>query len=383
MERGDRVGEYVLKEKIGEGGFAVVWRAEHIEFPEKVVAIKIPTEPSYREYLRREGYAQYKLHHNNIVEVLGGDTGAEPPYLVMEYMRGGSLRSILKRQRRLCLERAIKIFEDVLSALSFAHSKGAVHCDIKPENILIDENGNAKLGDFGLWRFKEEIARKTGISISFLSDEQPRGGTVEYMSPEQRRGEKVTPSDDVYSLGVVLFEMLTGRLPAPNDRVSDFVSVPEWVDTLFERCFVRRERRFQDVASLAAFVDEATKARGRNEKPLVTDSSSVEKCDLQDEEIAPIERPLGCLTVLAILLCGMGGIVVGALSEGPMGAVGGWGIGMLLGAHIGKPNAFILLLVFAVVGAAFGGAVGGLLGAGLAELLIFIKDADRRRKEEK
>jgi len=376
MEAGGRVGEYVLKEKVGSGGFAEVWRAEHIEFPDKMVAVKIPTDAAYREYLRREGVAQNKLAHKNIVEILGGDTNAEPPYLLMEYVPCGSLRRLLREGGRVPFKRAMEIFGDVVEALQFAHSRGAVHCDIKPENILLAPDGTAKLSDFGLWRFKEDLARRTGLSISFLTDEQPKGGTVEYMSPEQRRGEEVAPSDDVYSLGVVLFEMLTGRLPAPGDKVSDFADVPLWADELFQRCYVRREKRLADGAAVRAFLD-AVRSEPSPALPEIVDEPEDSVEDSGATEVSSV----GCLHLIAIVLFGALGFSVGASLKGTVGAIAGAGIGMLIGARVTRPRILVVIVLFSSIGMILSPPIGGLLGAGLAELFIFISETTRQKTQ--
>jgi len=248
VDRGSRLGEYILEEKVGEGGFCEVWRGRHVMLG-NVVALKVATDEGMADFLRREGALQHRLEHSNIVRVLGGDVESHPPYLVTEFMEGGSLRRLLKEQGRLQPEEAIRVVADVATALQFAHQKGVVHRDVKPENILFDANGTAKVADFGFWRFFEARRTHSSLALSFLSTEDVVGGTLEYMSPEQRRGEPPAPSDDVYSLGVVLFECLTGRLPAPGDRVSDFVDVGEEVDAAFAGAYVRRQKRFQDIPS--------------------------------------------------------------------------------------------------------------------------------------
>ncbi len=248
MEKGSKLGEYVLEEKVGEGGFCEVWRGRHVMLGE-VVALKVATDEKMADFLRREGTLQHRLEHNNIVRVLGGDVESHPPYLVTEFMEGGSLRKLLKERGRLQPDEAIRVVADVAAGLQFAHQKGVVHRDVKPENILFDGDGTAKVGDFGFWRFFEEQRTHRNLSLSFLSTQEVVGGTLEYMSPEQRRGEPPAPADDVYSLGVVLFECLTGRLPAPGDKISDFVEVGEEVDAAFAGAFVRRQKRFRDIAS--------------------------------------------------------------------------------------------------------------------------------------
>ena len=248
VEKGQRLGEYLLEGLLGRGGFCEVWRARHVMLGD-VVAVKVATDEQMADFLRREGLAQRALEHPNIVRVLGGDTDAHPPYLVTEFMAGGSLRALLRRRRKLPQDETARIIKDVAAALQFAHQRGIVHRDVKPENILLDGEGKAKVADFGFWRFFEKQKDNRHLALSLLSTEEVMGGTLEYMSPEQRRGEEPTPADDVYALGVVLFECLTGRLPAPGDRIADFVDVGENFETAFSGAFVRREKRFSDVKS--------------------------------------------------------------------------------------------------------------------------------------
>ena len=267
MERGERVGEYVLEGMAGRGAFAEVWRARHAVLSDRVVAVKVATDAAFAEYLRREGLAQHSLEHPRIVTVFGGDVACERPYLVMEYMEGGSLRRRLKERGRLSEREALEVIRDVSEALRFAHGKGVVHCDLKPGNVLLDGDGGAKLGDFGLWRFKCEAARTGELSLSLVSVADVVGGTLEYASPEVRRGAEPEPCDDVYSLGVMLFETVTGRLPSPGDEVSDFVTVGYGVEEAFARTYVRREKRLSDVASFVRLLGvrrprEAARVRG-------------------------------------------------------------------------------------------------------------------------
>lgn len=248
MEKGARLGEYLLEESLGRGGFCEVWRGRHIMLGD-IVALKVAVDEGMAEFLRREGLLQHRLEHKNIVRVLGGDVSSQPPYIVTEYISGGSLRAVLRKRGRLTQEETLRIIADVAEGLAFAHASGVVHCDVKPENILLDETGVAKVADFGFWRFYKERNGHERLALSLLSTEEVVGGTLEYMSPEQRRGEEPSPSDDVYSLGVVLFECLTGRLPAPGDAISDFVNVGENFEEAFARTYVRRHKRLADMRS--------------------------------------------------------------------------------------------------------------------------------------
>jgi len=133
-----RISEYVLEERIGSGSFGEVWRARHHVWADQLVAIKIPTDSQYIRNLQREGAAIHGLDHSNIVHARGFDPYADPPYLVMEYVPGTSLRPVIQ-ERKLTAEDSVSIMKQVLAGLSHAHKSGIIHRDIKPENILIHE----------------------------------------------------------------------------------------------------------------------------------------------------------------------------------------------------------------------------------------------------
>jgi len=207
---------YILEELIGGGGMAQVYRA--VTPDGRTVAIKVPTvanDPYLMRKFVREGDAIGKLlrGHPNIVRVERfGFTSENVPYIVMEYVDAGSLRD--RARQPLAEEEIRRIVGQTCLALGFAHQHQIVHRDIKPENILLTAAGQAKVADFG-------IARElSGFTVTH------RGpiGTPEYMSPEQARGENVQPASDVYAAGVVLYELLTGRVPFPRrTTISDEV----------------------------------------------------------------------------------------------------------------------------------------------------------------
>src|SRR5688572_20237656 len=137
-----RVGEYVLQDRIAAGTFGEVWRAHHHVWHDRVVAVKIPTDPQYLRNLQREGVAIHGLTHPNIVRALGFDPYSDPPYLTMEYVPGSSLRPLI-RDRRLPISDAVAVMRQVLAGVGHAHERGLIHRDIKPENILVHERAFA------------------------------------------------------------------------------------------------------------------------------------------------------------------------------------------------------------------------------------------------
>jgi len=250
-----RISEYVLEQRLGGGTFGEVWRARHHVWADQLVAIKIPTDPSYIHNLQREGSALHGLNHPNIVQAKGFDPYADPPYLVMEYVPGSSLRPLID-SRSLTPDAAVAIMRQVLSALAHAHKNGLVHRDIKPENILIHERyaqdgyaspGVVKVTDFGLGKaatisLGESIAFSTSMAAA---DAKRIAGTLDYMAPEQRTGGEVDARADLYACGVVLYELLTGERPAGTELPSELNKTsPRFLDEVFRRSYARLEKRY-------------------------------------------------------------------------------------------------------------------------------------------
>ncbi len=206
-------GRYRIRGRIARGGMATVYHAVD-ERLERVVAVKVikPTHAGNAEFLGkfdREAKTIARLTHPNVVAVY--DTGDHEglPYLVMEYVRGQTLRDVLARRGRLPLAEAVAVAESLLSAVAAAHRAGLVHRDVKPENVLIGEDNTVKVADFGLAQAVE------------ASTEDPDGqlmATVAYVAPELVTDGRADPRSDVYSAGIVLFEMLTGRVPYTGER---------------------------------------------------------------------------------------------------------------------------------------------------------------------
>lgn len=250
-----RIGEYVLLEKINSGTFGEVWKAHHHVWTDQLVAIKIPTDPQFLRSLQREGVAIHGLVHPNVVRAIGFDPYAPVPYLTMEYIPGTSLRPLIQK-RTLSIPDAVAIMRQVLSGLAYAHKQGVIHRDIKPENILVHERafqdgfateGVAKVTDFGLGRAMANTALGS-IALS-QSIDSPAGreiaGTLDYMAPEQRGGAAVDGRADLYACGVVLYEMLTGERPAGTDLPSELNrTVPRALDEAFRRSYARLDKRF-------------------------------------------------------------------------------------------------------------------------------------------
>jgi len=248
---GDRVSEFVLESPVGRGAFGEVWRAHHHVWQQQRAAVKLPHQAEYIRQLQREGLAVQGLEHPNIVKAIGFDPFADPPYLVMEYVEGGSLRPLIQR-REVTVQRAVEVTSQLLSALKYAHARGIVHRDIKPENILMSKDGVAKLTDFGVGKTAGGAASIV-YSMSIDNGAGNIAGTLDYMSPEQRSGGEVDARSDLYAVGVVLFEMLTGDKPAGGEVPGDLnPSVPAYLNEAFRRAYARLDRRFVSADEFAA-----------------------------------------------------------------------------------------------------------------------------------
>ena len=207
---------YEILERIGSGGMAVVYKAKCHRL-NRFVAIKILKEDlahdeEFRRRFREESQAVAMLSHPNIVaiyDVSRSEDEAEPDYIVMELIEGITLKQYMqKRGGKLSWKEALHFSIQIMKGLSHAHSRGIIHRDIKPHNIMILRDGSVKVADFG-------IARLMSSAQNTMTQEAL--GSVHYISPEQARGSRVDTRSDIYSAGVVLYEMLTGRLPYEGD----------------------------------------------------------------------------------------------------------------------------------------------------------------------
>lgn len=204
---------YRLIEQIGMGGMAIVYRAVDLRTGHNV-AVKV-LRPEYnedREFIsrfQREAEAASKMTHHNIVNLLDVGMDGENRYLVMEYVQGKTLKAVIQERGKLSAPLACQIAIRILSALEHAHRNGIVHRDIKPQNILVHEDGHIKVADFGIARIADSATLTHGDNVM---------GSVHYFSPEQARGEGATAASDIYSTGIVLYEMLTGRVPYDGDN---------------------------------------------------------------------------------------------------------------------------------------------------------------------
>ena len=352
---GDLIADrYELEELVGTGGMSSVFRA-HDHQLEREVAIKIlhqhyAEDPEYLERFRREARAVARLSHPNIVTVIdrGDDDGRQ--YIVFEHVKGENLKELVLRKGRLPVHQALELALHIADGLSFAHEHGLVHRDVKPQNVLLSSEGEVKVTDFGIARslHMEHGVTQTGTVI----------GTGEYIAPEQASGKPVSPATDVYSLGVVLWELLAGDVPFVGDN---FVAValrhvnepppslrerrPDVsprLDAAVQRALAKDPAR--RLPSMAAFAQElrtcladpvgATQAPADDlEHTLVTRPPAPAPAPVQQRRPARSRRRPLFYALLALLVAGVAFAAVVLLGgAGHHGVLGGGG-----GGSSGKP----------------------------------------------
>src|SRR3954466_2617176 len=245
---GTLIGErFRLDEKVGSGGMSSVYRAFEPTL-ERWVAIKlmhrdISTDPDQLERFRREARSAPSLNHPHVVTVIDAGEHEGAPYIVFEYVEGETLKDRIRRMGMLPVPEAVAYAIEIGRALSAAHSARLVHRDVKPQNVLIDMEGRAKVTDFGIARSMEaQGLTATGRVL----------GTTDYVSPEQALGHPVTEQSDIYSLGIVLYEMLVGEVPFQADT-----QVAVAMKHVREPLPDVQRRRPEVSAALAAVVDRA------------------------------------------------------------------------------------------------------------------------------
>jgi serine/threonine-protein kinase len=262
-------GRYRLDAQVGTGGMSTVYRAFDTVL-ERQVAIKvmhreIAADADQLERFRREARAVAQLNHPYIVGVIDAGEDGVMPYIVFEYVEGETLKDRIRRHGRLPIAEAVAYAIEIAQALGAAHDRGIVHRDVKPQNVLVDEEGSAKVTDFGIARtLDQEQLTADGRVL----------GTTDYVSPEQALGHPVTGQSDLYSLGIVLFEMLTGDVPFHGDN-QIAVAMKHVREALPDVQLLRPEVS----SALAAVVDRATakdlRERYRSDADLIRDLEDV------------------------------------------------------------------------------------------------------------
>jgi eukaryotic-like serine/threonine-protein kinase len=244
-------GRYRLEARIGAGGMSTVYRAVDGTL-ERHVAIKlmnreVSSDSDQLERFRREARAVAQLSHPHIVGVIDAGEDEGRPYIVFEYVEGETLKERIRRNGRLSIAEAVAYGIEIARALGAAHARHIVHRDVKPQNVLIDEEGSAKVTDFGIARTLDEEGLTADGRVL---------GTTDYVSPEQALGQPVTGQSDLYSLGIVLYEMITGDVPFKGEN-----QVAVAMKHVREEIPDVQVRRPEVSSALAAVIDTATAKR--------------------------------------------------------------------------------------------------------------------------
>jgi predicted Ser/Thr protein kinase len=323
-------GRYELEELVGRGGMSGVYRARDTVL-EREVAIKLLDErfshdDEYVERFRREARAIARLAHPNVVTIIDRGNRDGRQYIVFEYVRGENLKELLRREGPLPVGRGLSLAYQIAQALASAHALGIVHRDVKPQNILLDEDGAAKVTDFGIARSLEldTDLTQTGTML----------GTADYLAPEQAAGERVDERADQYSLGAVLYELLTGEVPfpAPNAMAAAMrhlhdpvpsvrnrqPDVPSRVDALVGRALAKRPAdRFASMDEMAAEVRSCAEADGPVGHRALEEDTGVLAPVAPEAPAGPRRQRLGRakrgprLVIVALVLAAGLGIIAG------------------------------------------------------------------------
>ncbi len=306
---GDRLDQYELEELLARSGMASVFKARDTETG-AIVALKLPylhfeSDIVFHERFSREQQIGERLHHPGIVKVFPAAGKRSRKYIAMELVRGISLRALLDAERRLSVERALGIARQIASAVVYLHTNGVVHRDLKPENVIVDSDGTLKLLDFGI-ALDDAARRITWFGLSATL------GTPDYMAPEQINGRRGDVRTDIYALGSMLFEMLTGEPPfvggtaqillrakASEDPRSPTQLVPELDPKLEEIVLHAIERsprdRYQRAADMLAELNDPSQVVARDRSEILA-------------------RKTGILSRNSLFSLGLAGVVVALIS---------------------------------------------------------------------
>jgi serine/threonine-protein kinase len=337
-------GRYEVIERVGVGGMAEVYRARDEllgrEVAVKVLNERLSTDKSFVDRFRREAQAAANLSHPNIVSLYDYGSDGDANFIVMEFIDGKSLGDVIKDEGPLLPERAAEIAADVAKALERAHNAGLVHRDVKPNNIMLTSSGQTKVTDFGIVRAlgsdAEQQMTQTGMVI----------GTAAYLSPEQAQGNAVDARSDVYALGIVLYEMLTGdtpfsgdtplaiaykhvrEMPEPPSTVNP--DVPSELDSVTMKALAKNpDNRYDTAAEMREDLERFLSGQKVTATPLMAASTTVAPAAgtstqvLRQTEIYPEDEPgtnrAVWYVVIALLILGLFGLVAWLLANNLLG----------------------------------------------------------------
>ncbi|GBG97038.1 Stk1 family PASTA domain-containing Ser/Thr kinase [Lactococcus termiticola] len=273
---------YQVKKEVGRGGMANVYQGEDSFIDNRKVAIKV-LRPNFENdsiaiaRFQREAFSMAELSHPNIVSITDVGESDNQQYIVMEYVDGPTLKQYIKEHAPLSNEEAINIATEILSAMQMAHGHGIIHRDLKPQNILMTANGTAKVTDFGIAK---------ALSDTSLTQTNTMFGSVHYLSPEQARGANATMQSDIYAIGVILYELLTGEIPFDGDSavaialkhfqenipsiIAKNKNVPQALENVVIKATAKKpEDRYENVAAMMADLATSTSLDRANEPKLV------------------------------------------------------------------------------------------------------------------
>lgn len=297
MNNGERVsGRYRIKGKIGSGGMANVYLADDLilerEVAVKMMSLNFQDDADSLRRFQREALSTTELIHPNIVNIYDVGEG-EQPYIVMEYVDGMDLKEYIQENHPIPYKKVIDIMSQILSGISYAHSNGVIHRDIKPHNILIDYDGTVKITDFGI---------AVALSQNSITQTNSLLGSVQYISPEQARGNLVTKQSDIYSLGIVLYEMLTSTVPfegesavsialkhfqSPIPALRDFdTRIPQPLENVVLKATAKEPKhRYDSVEDMRKDLMTALDSQRRDEPMFVP-------ADINEEDTLVLKGPL-------------------------------------------------------------------------------------------
>ena len=299
-------GRYKIIRQIGRGGMADVYLARDLILDGEEVAVKVlrtnyQTDPIAVARFQREAKAMADLDHPNIVRITDiGEEGGQQ-YLAMEYVAGLDLKRYIKENAPLSNEEAVRLMGQILLAMRLAHTQGIIHRDLKPQNVLLTPDGNAKVSDFGIAvAFAETSLTQTNSML----------GSVHYLSPEQARGSKASVQSDIYAMGIIFYEMLTGHIPYDGDSavtialqhfqkplpsiIEENKNVPQALENVVIKATAKKlSDRYKSVAEMYVDLSSCLSYERRNEKKLVfDDASKADTKTLPKVNVVPKPTPL-------------------------------------------------------------------------------------------